>query len=296
MKAALLTDRSVLRVTGEPARGFLNNLVTCDIEHLSPGDARYGALLTPQGKIIADFLVIDAGEDGLLIDVATALADELAQKLTFYKLRAKVTIARGDTLSVLAAWDGEAKTDDTSDSAIIYADPRLPALGLRAIMPTDDVDAAIAALNATRVDAKDYDAHRIALGVPRGGLDFIYGDAFPHDADLDKLNGVDFKKGCYVGQEVVSRVEHRGTARNRIVAVAFADHPAQDGVAVMAGDKAIGTMGSSAGTQGLAMLRVDRAAEAIAAGLPLSAGGVTLTLRDSAVADFLAQTKTNVHG
>ena len=102
MKAALLTDRSVLRVTGEPARGFLNNLVTCDIEHLSPGDARYGALLTPQGKIIADFLVIDAGEDGFLIDVATALADELAQKLNFYKLRAKVTIARDNTLSVLA--------------------------------------------------------------------------------------------------------------------------------------------------------------------------------------------------
>ena len=93
----------------------------------------------------------------------------------------------------------------------------------------------------------EYDAHRIALGVPRGGVDFLYGDAFPHDADLDKLHGVDFRKGCFIGQEVVSRVEHRGTARNRVVPVAFDEHAPPAGTAVMAGDKTVGTMGSSAG-------------------------------------------------
>ena len=303
MKAALLTDRSVLRVTGEPARGFLHNLVTGDIETLTPGNARYAALLTPQGKIIADFFVIEASpnEGGrFFIDCPKALAGELAQKLTFYKLRAKVTIETIDTKSVLAAWDGDGTPPLSPASggelARGYRDPRLPALGLRAIVPTDLATKAAADLGATLVDASDYDAHRIALGVPRGGVDFIYGDTFPHDADLDKLNGVDFKKGCYVGQEVVSRVEHRGTARNRIVPVAFDEHPAQDGVAVMAGDKTVGTMGSSAGKQGLAMLRVDRVAEAIDAGIPLSAGGIALTLRDSAVSDFLAQARAKAAG
>ena len=295
MKAALLTDRSVLRITGEPARGFLNNLVTGDIEQLTPGAARYAALLTPQGKIIADFLVVEAPAHdggGFFIDCPKALAAELAQKLNFYKLRAKVTIEPIDAFSVLAAWDG----DGTSEYGLLYRDPRLPALGLRAIIPSDLVAETAADLGATLVDASEYEAHRIALGVPRGGVDFIYGDTFPHDADLDKLNGIDFKKGCYVGQEVVSRVEHRGTARNRIVPVAFENFAAENGLAVMAGDKTIGTMGSSAGKQGLAMLRVDRVAEAIDAGTPLSAGGITLTMRDSAVADFLAQARAKAAG
>ena len=295
MKAALLTDRSVLRVTGEPARGFLNNLLTGDIETLTPGAARYAALLTPQGKIIADFLVIEAPANdggGFFIDCPRVLAEDLAQKLNFYKLRAKVTIENIETFSVLAAWDG----DGTTEYGLVYRDPRLPALGLRAIVPTDLAAEAAADLGATLVDTSEYEAHRIALGVPRGGVDFIYGDAFPHDAGLDKLNGVDFKKGCYIGQEVVSRVEHRGTARNRIVPVAFEEFPAENGIAVMAGDKTVGTMGSSAGKQGLAMLRVDRVAEAVDAGIPLSAGGITLTLRDSAVADFLAQAKAKASG
>lgn len=300
MKAALLNDRSVLRVTGEPARGFLNNLVTGDIERLTLGAACYAALLTPQGKIIADFIVIEANADdggGYFIDCPKALATELAQKLNFYKLRAKVTIESIDTLSVLAAWDEQTTAPEaTTEYGLVYRDPRIPALGLRAIIPSDLATETAADLGATLVNASEYDAHRIALGVPRGGVDFVYGDAFPHDAGLDKLNGVDFKKGCYVGQEVVSRVEHRGTARNRIMPVAFEEFPAENGIAVMAGDKTVGTMGSSAGKQGLAMLRVDRAVEAIDAGTPLSAGGITLTIRASAVADFLAQARAKAAG
>jgi folate-binding protein YgfZ len=290
MKAALLTDRGVLRVSGEPARHFLHNLVTGNIETLTPGHARYAALLTPQGKIIADFFVVEApAEDGggFFIDAPKALVPALVQKLTFYKLRAKVTIEPLDALSVLAAWDGIGATEYGLD----YRDPRLPALGQRLLVPAEVAKEAAADLGATLVDASDYDAHRIALGVPRGGVDFIYGDAFPHEAVLDKLNGVDFRKGCYVGQEVVSRVEHRGTARNRIVPVAFDEHAAEEGTAVMAGEKNVGTMGSSAGSVGLAMLRVDRVADALAAGVPLLAGGIPMKLREAAIADFFKDAK-----
>jgi folate-binding protein YgfZ len=291
MKAALLTDRGVLRVTGEPARHFLHNLVTANIETLTPGHARYAALLTPQGKILADFFVVEAPAadgGGFFIDAPKALVPDLAQKLTFYKLRAKVTIEPLDALSVLAAWDGIGATEYGLD----YRDPRLPALGQRVLLPAEVAQEAAADLGATLADESAYEAHRIALGVPRGGVDFIYGDVFPHDADLDKLGGVDFKKGCFIGQEVVSRVEHRGTARNRIVPVAFDAHAAEDGSPVMAGEKNVGTMGSSAGNLGLAMLRVDRVADALAAGTPLLAGGIPMKLREGAVADFVKDAKT----
>jgi hypothetical protein len=137
---------------------------------------------------------------------------------------------------------------------------------------------AAADLGAEWVDAAAYEAHRIALGVPRGGLDFAYGDAFPHETDMDQLNGVDFDKGCYVGQEVVSRMEHRGSARTRVVPVAFDGYAPEPGAPVTAAEKAIGTFGSSVAGHALALLRLDRAADAIAAGAPLVAGGATLRL------------------
>jgi hypothetical protein len=132
-------------------------------------------------------------------------------------------------------------------------------------------------LGAALVDASEYEAHRIALGVPRGGLDFMYNDAFPHEADMDQLAGVDFDKGCYVGQEVVSRMQHRGGARNRIVGVTYDAFSPEAGEPVLAGDKPLGTMGSAVGGHGVAMLRLDRLADALTAGTPIAAGGVTLT-------------------
>lgn len=278
MPAALLTDRSVLRVAGEPARHFLNNLVTSGIETLKPGEPRYAALLTPQGKIIADFFVVAAPEveNAFYLDCPAELSPELLQKLTFYRLRAKVTIEKTD-LAVLAVWGGESAPAKGN----AFADPRLPGLGTRVLSSPEDAG------TQTLTDASAYEAHRIALGVPKGGVDFLYNDAFPHDADLDKLHGVDFRKGCFVGQEVVSRVEHRGTARNRIVPVAF-DKAPPVGASVMAGDKTVGTMGSSSGNIGLAMLRVDRVADAIAAGTALSADGIALRLREG-FTDFIAR-------
>ena len=292
MKAALLTDRGVLRVAGEPARHFLNNLVTSDIETLAPNTARYTALLSPQGKILADFFVVaaPASEGGFYIDCPAEIAAELLQKLTFYRLRAKVTIENSD-LAVLATWNGGGSTA----LGLVYRDPRLPELGLRVLVAPSAAKQAAIELGAAWADASDYDAHRIALGVPRGGVDFLYSDAFPHDADLDKLHGVDFRKGCFIGQEVVSRVEHRGTARNRIVPVVFEGPAPPAQTSVLAGDKVIGSMGSSAGNLGLAMLRVDRVAEALAAGATLSAGGIALRLREG-FTDFIEKKESKPAG
>jgi len=276
MKAALLSDRGVVKVAGDDAHKFLNGLLTADVGRLTPEAARFAALLTPQGKIIVDCIVAAlAPQDGggLFLDCPRALAANLVDRLNFYRLRAKVMVEDlSETLGVLAAWGG----DGTTEHGLVYRDPRLPALGLRVMLPPQHAADAASELGAGLVNADAYEAHRIALGIPRGGLDFIYGDAFPHEADMDQLGGIDFSKGCYIGQEVVSRIEHRGTARNRVVPVvtdAFAPEP---GMPVVAGERAIGTMGSSAGPRGLAMLRLDRVAEAFAAGTALIAGGVEI--------------------
>lgn len=286
MKAALLPDRGVVKVAGEPARGFLNGLLTTDIAGITPEAPRYAALLTPQGKIIADFIVAQARPDDggdFFLDCPRALAPTLVEKLNFYKLRAKVIVEDlSDMLAVMAVWGGGGSTE----YGLVYADPRLPALGQRLMLPPHLAEKAAADLGASLVDAGAYEAHRIALGVPRGGLDFIYGETFPHDADLDQLHGVDFKKGCFIGQEVVSRVEHRGTARSRIVPILFEDFAAEAGSPVTAGEKTVGTMGSSSGRNGLAMLRLDRVEDALAAGVTLTAGGIPFKLRDSAFATF----------
>jgi folate-binding protein YgfZ len=143
------------------------------------------------------------------------------------------------------------------------------------IPPHRAADAATS-LGAAVVNASDYEAHRIALGIPRGGVDFAYGDAFPHEADMDQLGGVDFGKGCYVGQEVVSRMEHRGVARTRAMAVRYDGAAPATGVAVMAGERQVGTMGSAAAGHGLALLRLDRVADAASRGEELRAGGVAI--------------------
>jgi tRNA-modifying protein YgfZ len=279
MKAALLPDRGVVKVAGTDARKFLNGLVTADLGGVGKASPRFAALLTPQGKIIVDFIVVEAA-DGLLLDCPRALAQALIERLGFYKLRAKVTMEdRSDILGVMAIWDGAAAGDTR------YPDPRLPQLGLRSIVPPPP-QAAAAALEAELVDAAAYEAHRIALGVPSGGLDFAYGDAFPHEADMDQLHGIDFQKGCYVGQEVVSRMEHRGSARTRVVPVGFDGAAPATGSAVTAAGRSIGTMGSAAGGRGLALLRLDRVDDALAAGAALMAGDVSLRLVKPAWARF----------
>jgi folate-binding protein YgfZ len=281
MKAAFLPDRGVLKVSGEDGRNFLNGLVTTDLTRLEAGEGRFGALLTPQGKIVADFLITEASASeggGLLIDCPRALADELAKKLGFYKLRAKVTVENlSDRLGVIAAWDGDLALPTESS----FADPRKKRLGWRIFVSQEEAQAIARQIGAELVDSEHYEAHRIACGVPRGGLDFMYGDAFPHETNMDRLHGVDFDKGCYVGQEVVSRMQHRGTARTRIVRVTLEGPRPEPGTAILAGDKPVGTMGSAAERRGLALIRTDRVADAISAGLSLTAGGLAIRLADA---------------
>jgi folate-binding protein YgfZ len=278
MKAALLPDRGVVKVAGEDARDFLHGLVSADVLKLAPGAARFSALLSPQGKIIADFFVAEAPAydgGGFFLDLPRALTKALLNKLNLYKLRARVIVEDlSEVLGVLAAWDGQGATR----IGLCYADPRLPALGLRVMLPPQRVTEAAAELGAIIVEPGGYDSHRIALGIPQGGVDFGYSDAFPHEADMDQLGGVDFAKGCYVGQEVVSRMEHRGIARTRALPVRYEGTAPVVGVAVMAGERQVGTMGSSAEGRGIALVRTDRVADALSRGERLLAGGIPIRL------------------
>ena len=292
MKAAFLPDRGVVKVSGEDARSFLNGLVTADVTQLEPGMGRFGALLTPQGKIVVDFLIteVPAGHGGgFLIDCPRPLAPELAKKLGFYKLRAKVTVENlSDSLGVIAAWDG----DPAMRPDLAFSDPREARLGWRILAPEDLTQTVAGLIGADLVDSADYESHRIASGVPRGGLDFIYGDAFPHETNMDRLHGVDFDKGCYVGQEVVSRMQHRSTARTRTVRVTLDGPRPEPGVPILAGEKPVGTMGSAADNHGLALIRTDRVADALDAGVPLTAGGLAIRIADAS--DLRAAAKQTV--
>jgi folate-binding protein YgfZ len=281
MKTTLLPDRGVIKVIGDDARKFLHGLVTADVLDLTPGTARFCALLTPQGKIIADFFVTEAPQadgGGFFLDIPRAVAATLFEKLNLYKLRAKVLIEDlTEILGVLAIWDGQDTTKDcTTKHGLCYTDPRLPALGLRIMIAPHRAAAAANDVGATLVGAEEYEAHRIALGIPRGGADFAYGDAFPHEADMDQLGGVDFAKGCFVGQEVVSRIEHRGIARTRAVALRYDGAMPESGAPITAGERQVGTMGSAARGRGIAIVRLDRVAEAEAA--TLAAGGIPIRL------------------
>lgn len=274
MPAVHLADRGVVRVSGEDAKSFLDGLITCDLDRVSPAAARFGALLTPQGKILFDFIVFQAPDEiggGYYLDALKVFAPDLAKRLGFYKLRAKVVIEDlSEALAVVAGWD-EAKPDD--EVGLVAEDPRLPALGWRAIIAAQDSP------EFARAPVEAYHAHRIRLGMPEGGRDFLFGDAFPHEALMDQLHGVDFDKGCYVGQEVVSRMQHRGTARTRIVPAVYEGGFAADlGVEVTAGEKNLGTTGSGAEGRGLMMIRLDRAADALAAGQTIRAGGIPIRL------------------
>jgi folate-binding protein YgfZ len=264
---ARLNERTVLSVAGADARYFLNNVVTADVERLGDGEACYGALLTPQGKILFDFFILASG-GRFLLDCATATADGLLQRLSLYKLRAKVELTRETGLGVAVAWDG---VPAPVVGVVMFADPRLAGFGERLIGAPD------ALASMANADAFAYHARRIAAGLADSG-DIGSGVVFPHEANLDQLGGVSFSKGCYVGQEVVSRMQHRGTARARMVPVEIKGM-AEPGATVMAGERTIGTLLSVAGQEGLALIRLDRAEAARTEGVTLMAGAAPVTPR-----------------
>lgn len=288
--AAILEDRGVIAIGGDEARSFLQGLMTCDIDAVETGKPAFGALLTPQGKILFDFHVSLApanaeGGESFLLDCRADMVGEFVKRLTFYKLRANVDLEdTSKTHSVVAVWGKPATALDSE----FAEDPRLAALGWRAIVAANTQKQTLDKVADTIATLADYHCHRIANAVPEGGLDFAYGDAFPHETDMDQLNGVSFSKGCYVGQEVVSRMENRGTARTRtILATSDTDFP-PSGSKIEAGGKAIGTLGSSASGKAIAIVRTDRMAKAQDNDEKITSDGLPLQLTIPEWAEFAA--------
>lgn len=280
---AHLADRGVVRIAGEDAHHFLQNLITADLDEIDAKGAGFAALLTPQGKILFDFLIVKTGTEYLLDAPLQTLAD-LIKRLGFYRLRAKVDIEDiSGANGVVAAWGGN---HPETDARVAFQDPRVSTLGARLI---GDVSAIVEKLTPIGT-AGNYAAHRIALGVPESLSDFAYSDIFPHDADMDELNGVSFTKGCYVGQEVVSRVHHRGTARKRFVSVASSQPLPEPGTAIESNGKTVGSLGTSAAIGGehraLGLVRLDKIGTALNNNSPLMCGGVEVRVELPAWARF----------
>ncbi len=259
MPAVFLRDRSLIRVSGIEAQSFLQNLVTTDVVSLAADEARPGALLTPQGKILFDFMIWRDGDD-FIIETDASQREALLKRLTMYKLRAPVAlVADGEGATV--SWD-----EPTAAGA---RDSRFTKAGI-------DLFRQAGEHGSYAADA--YDALRIANGISASGADYALQDAFPHDVLMDLNGGLSFRKGCYVGQEVVSRMQHRGTARRRIALVQAQSALPASGTEITAGGKPVGSLGSVNGTSALAIVRIDRAGEAMASDVPLLAGGVPVTL------------------
>jgi tRNA-modifying protein YgfZ len=266
-KTALLKDRGVVSVSGPDAAAFLDNMITNDLPVLEDGAALFAALLTPQGKILFEFFVVRSG-DGFLLETQREKAADLTKRLGMYKLRANVAINDlSANYAVIAMWGGG---EPAMPLALAYDDPRHGRLGRRAL-----IAAAMAAKQLDEhLDASAYHAHRVACGVPEGGKDYALGDTFPHEASYDRLNGVSFTKGCFVGQEVVARMQNKTVVRKRVAMIE--GQGLTTGAEVKISDAVIGTVGSVAGSRALALLRLDRVVEAEDKNLPVTAGGAAV--------------------
>lgn len=270
-KPTVLSDRSVIEVAGEDRVSFLQGLITNDAEGLAKGTACFAALLSPQGKILFDFLVFNTG-GVFLLDCARPAVADLVKRLGFYKLRAKVTLSDvSGRWRIAAAWGEEAGQLTGASASMAYRDPRLADLGFRVFVNETQAEAFPAG-------AAGYGAMRIERAIPEGGKDYALGDTFPHEACLDLLHGVSFKKGCYVGQEVVSRMEHRGTARTRVLAVTGEQQLPEGGADIVADGFPVGRLGSVAGNRGIALARLDRVRDALSSGQSLVAGGIPVAV------------------
>ena len=277
-KICRLTDRGVVRVGGTDAEKLLQGLLTNDLGLLAGQPAIHAGLLSPQGKILFEFFIAKT-DDALLLDVARDKAGDLAKRLTMYKLRADATIADvSDQFVVLALWGQNASSSGETKGSVSFADPRHPDMGIRILAEAKFASDIASATNGFDASPQDYAAHRIALGVAEGGRDWDFGDAYPHEANFDLMNGVSFTKGCYVGQEIVARMQHKTVIRKRVVPVASEVELPGDRPEITANGVSIGKLGSVANNVGLAMLRLDRAAEFTDKGVPLLAGSVPVTL------------------
>jgi tRNA-modifying protein YgfZ len=264
-----LRDRGVVRLKGADAYGFLQALITNDMALLSPQRALWAAMLSPQGRYLVDFFVVQAQGD-VLLDVDAASVDALVKKLTMYRLRADVQIQRDDA-SVYAIFGGEVAPDGN----VVYRDERSEMMGWRSIIA--HAQGANDVCREEDATMQDYEHHRLSLGVPEGAKDAVVDRSLMLEMGYDLLGAVSFSKGCYVGQEVTARSKHRGELRKALFLVEADTALPVAGTPVMAGDDELGELRSSEGGVGLALLRLDRVAEAQDSSV--TAGGVHVTVR-----------------
>ncbi|MDZ5696253.1 folate-binding protein YgfZ [Chelativorans sp. M5D2P16] len=276
MPTVQIADRAVIRVAGPEAESFLQNILTPDLTVLGTDEARPGALLTPQGKILFDFLISRTGSDGFLLECSSETAQDFLKRLMLYKLRAKADVSLQEQEPVLVSWESDSASSHTDSGGI--RDCRFP--------ETVNVRRHQGGEMQAEASLEDWERLRIAHGVAESGSDYALGEAFPHDVLLDQNGGVGLRKGCYVGQEVVSRMHHRGTARRRLVIVRGEDPLPAPGGELTAEGRPLGKLGTVQGADGLAIVRIDRAAEARQAGTQVLAGTVPVTLRVPAYAGF----------
>lgn len=269
MPTALLDDRAVIAIGGPEAEPFLQNLVTTDLDALQPETAGPGALLSPQGKILFDFLISRAPE-GFAVECRADAADDFVRRLTMYRLRAKVLISLLDQGVVAVSWMSDPGVSQSESTG-------LPALRDLRFVQTAAVWRRYGVAGPAK-NIEPWHAFRIANGIAESGSDYDPGDAFPHDVLLDQTGGVSFRKGCYVGQEVVSRMHHRGTARRRALIATGHDALPPSRTDILAGGRVVGALGSVDGRHAIAIVRIDKVKAALDDGVTLTAGGVELDL------------------
>ena len=277
----------MLELGGADRVAFLQGLVSNDVTRAAPQRALYAALLTPQGKYLHDFIIAAAG-DLLLLDAEASRRDDLRRRLALYKLRSKVTLAdASDRYRVIAAFgdgaaqafglDGAAGSARPWEGGVASVDPRLDRLGVRLLLPRDKGTAALDAIGFTQVDAARYDRLRLSLGVPDGSRDLGIEKSILLEAGFDELNGVDWQKGCYIGQELTARTRYRGLIKKRLMPVAIEGPLPPPDTIIQLGTAEAGEMRSGCDGLGLALLRLEAVADAERDGTPLTAGAARLT-------------------
>lgn len=273
----VLEDRGVVLLEGAEACDFLQGLVSNDVTKATGVTAVYAALLNPQGKYLHDFFVFRFA-DGLALDCERERVVDLVRRLNIYRLRAKVTISEASERFRVVALPGARSTPGLApEGGALFADPRLAELGWRAVLPAADVDEALLAAGYSRSGADTFDALRLSLGVPDGSRDMVVDKAFLLESNFEELNGVDFDKGCYVGQENTARQKHRGTIRRRLMPVDIDGPVPAPETPIRLGTVDVGTMRSSHDGKGMAMLRLEYVEKASESGEPLIAGDTRLT-------------------
>lgn len=259
---AHLASRLVLRASGAEAKAFLQGLISNDLEKAQPGAAIYAALLSAQGKILFDFLVIAEREGSYLLDVEAARADELLRKLKLFRLRAKVALEPAElAVAALLTQDERVYARSSPDkSVLIVRDPRHAELGLRLYGKVVALRETIVAMGGAEIDEQAYHGHRLALGVPEGSAELGIEKLFLLEANFEELHGVDFKKGCYVGQELTSRMKHRSELKKRLLPFRVSHMP-ESGNALTANGREIGSVIGGTSTTAFILVRLDRLAE-----------------------------------